>query len=119
MSLSFEATTAPKLGTPVRASTKWLSVAACETENDMGKDTLCHFWNQESENMAHFILNCKKVDGSRREILILQWLRKENEEEILGDLLFNTEEDDGQVEGKKEWLYNLWKARQAISNLEG
>ena len=64
--------------------------------------------------MAHFILNCRILDGTRREILILQRPRKENEEEILRDLLFNTEENDGEMERKKEWLYNLWKARQAI-----
>ena len=73
----------------------------------MSEDTTCHLCKEESENMAHFIMNCKKLDGTRREILILQQPRTENEEVIWIDLLLNIEENDGEMERKKEWLNNL------------
>ena len=51
--------------------------------------------------MAHFILNCRILDGTRREILILQRPRKENEEEILRDLLVTQKRMMGRWRGRR------------------
>ena len=56
-----------------------------------------------------------KEDRTAREFTILRIVleTKEKDEDTLKEFLFDTEQD-GKMEEKKAWLYELWKARQMI-----
>ena len=43
--------------------------------------------------MKHFILNCPKLEEERNNIRKIQRPREENEDKIIGDLLFDENEE--------------------------
>merc|ERR1712002_296297 len=54
------------------------------------ESTICELCKVEGENMEHFILKCRSLDGSR-EKNFLEKFKDMNNEDILGNLLFNYE----------------------------
>ena len=58
--------------------------------------------------MKHFILNCPKLEEERNKNRKIQRPREENEDKIMGDLLFDENEET------EEGLYNLWIKRKIL-----
>ena len=70
--------------------------------------TTCVMCEWEYENLAHFLLQCPAYREERRENLVLQQPYKENEDNIIGKLLFN-----GQyIEKNKKTIIKFWKIRE-------
>ena len=76
------------------------------------KETNCTLCRQEEENIVHFILTCPELAKIRSENYMKEFQQPyiENEDEIIGDLLFKTEN----MEEKKEVIYKLWITRKRI-----
>ena len=70
---------------------------------------LCH---EENEDFDHFMMKCNKTEKTRNLIPILQRPHKNKNDEFLGNFLFNTNQDWGDMERRKEWLYKMWKDRR-------
>ena len=90
-----------------------------------GKSThLMHFvvWRrsvlcqEETEDIEHFIMKCKKITEPRSQIKALQQPYGYRSEETLKEFLFNAEQGQVEMEMKKEWLYKLWSSRKRILN---
>ena len=54
--------------------------------NRKTQNVMCHHHN---EDLKHFLLHCPSLEILRMNILFLQKPRMENENKIMGDLLFN------------------------------
>ena len=57
----------------------------------------------------------QKTEEIRNQIPILQRPHNNNDE-FLRNFLFNTNQDWGDMERRKEWLYNMWKDRRKMLN---
>ena len=49
-------------------------------------------------------LNCPRVSQIRIEIMSLQCPQKEDGEEVLQDVVFDKDKNEGEIEEKKRWL---------------
>ena len=74
----------------------------------INESTICDLCCIEEENMAHFILKCKKLDSSRNSTLIDKF-KDMNENTKLGNILFNYEH----IETTKHMLECMWTDRKA------
>ena len=66
---------------------------------------------EETEDLEHFIMKCKQTGETRNQIPVLQRPHNQSKEDIMKDFLFTEEGQEG-AERRKEWLYELWKARK-------
>ena len=76
------------------------------------EETNCTLCGQEEENIVHFILTCPELANIRSENYMKEFQQPyiENKDEIIGDLLFKTEN----MEEKKEVIYKLWITKKKI-----
>jgi len=72
-----------------------------------GGDTRCTLCGEEVEDRKHVIMDCESLEEERREEVILQRPREENEEEILGRFLF---EREGQMK-RRAIFHRMWLSR--------
>ena len=75
------------------------------------KPTTCQLCKEETENLEHFIMECKQTGETRNQIPVLQRPHNHSKEDIMKDFLF-TEEGQECAERREEWLYELWRARK-------
>ena len=54
------------------------------------------------------MMKCNKTEETRK----LQRPHKSNNDEFLRSFLFNINQDWGDMERRKEWLYDMWKERR-------
>ena len=80
------------------------------------KSTVCKLCQEETEDIEHFIMKCKKLTEPRSQITALQQPYGYRSEETLKEFLFNAEQGQVEMEMKKEWLYKLWSSRKRILN---
>ena len=52
------------------------------------------------------------MEQARSEVVALQRPHNKDNEEILKQYLFNTEEEQESMERRKQWLYQLWRTRK-------
>ena len=71
------------------------------------ESTICDLCKVEGENLEHFVLKCRSLDASREKKFIEKF-KDMNNEDILGNLLFNYEN----IETTKVMLENLWRDRE-------
>ena len=71
------------------------------------ESTICELCKVEGENLEHFVLKCRNLDGSREKNFIEKF-KDMNNEDILGNMLFNYEN----IETTKKMLENLWRDRE-------
>ncbi len=64
--------------------------------------------DSELENLTHFLLQCPAYEIERKKILQIERLNTEEEEDILGELLFKEE----LIEETKPVIYEMWKKRE-------
>lgn len=76
--------------------------------------TLCRLCKKEVEDLAHFILECNKLNEVRTVIPSLQRPYKEDKNQVMRDFLFSTENEARDMEEKKLSLYELWRARKKM-----
>ena len=74
---------------------------------EIASSTICELCKVEVENLEHFILKCKSLDGNR-EKKFLEKFKDMNNEDILGNMLFNYEH----IENTKKMLEGLWRDRE-------
>ena len=58
------------------------------------------------------MMKCNKTEKTRNQIAILQRPHQNKNDEFLRNFLFNTNQDWGDMERRKEWLYKMWKDRR-------
>ena len=78
------------------------------------KETTCRLCGEETEDLGHFILICTKLSEIRSQISPLQRPYISDKSYILKTFVFDTEEDHDGMERRKEWLYQLWRARKKV-----
>ena len=71
------------------------------------ESTICELCKVEGENLEHFVLKCRNLDGSREKNFIEKF-KDMNNEDILGNMLFDYEN----IETTKKMLVNLWRDRE-------
>ena len=71
------------------------------------ESTECQLCKYEYEDLLHFLLHCPALEDARKEIIALQRPRRQNERNLIGDLLFNDHPE-------KEKLHKLWTRRKAL-----
>ena len=79
-----------------------------DRKRHVNEETKCQLCNHFYEDLKHFILNCPKLEEERNKIRKIQRPREENEDKIMGDLLFDENEET------EEGLYNLWIKRKIL-----
>ena len=67
----------------------------------VNQDTLYQLCQEQKEDLR---LNCPRVSQIRREIMSLQHPQKEDGEEVLQDVVFDKDKNEGEIEEKKRWL---------------
>ena len=72
-----------------------------------GENTACDLCNDENEDLAHFLLRCPEFAEERKKNPRLQQPYEENEEKIIGRLMFGED-----VEEMKKTIYAFWKIRE-------
>ena len=77
-----------------------------------GRTKECQLCHEENEDFDHFMMKCNKTEKTRNQIPILQRPHKNKNDEFLRNFLFNTNQDWGDMERRKEWLYKMWKDRR-------
>ena len=75
------------------------------TERDRGEDTKCMMCNENLEDLNHFMLWCTGYAEVRKEEPLLQQPFIEDEENLVGHLLFEKGEEI------KNILYKFWRIR--------
>ena len=85
-----------------------------DRQRHVHEKTLCRLCQKESEDLAHFVLRCPELNKTRQDIPQLQKPHKEDDNESLKDFLFNIEDNESEMEKKKEALIRLWKTRKSI-----
>lgn len=65
--------------------------------------------NSELENLNHFLLRCPAYANERKKILQTERLNTEEEEDIIGELLFEEEEF---IEETKTVIHEMWKKKE-------
>ena len=78
------------------------------------EETSYRLCRTETENLEHFILNCKNLMNVRNNVRNLQRPHAENKLQIMRDFLFNNDMWEEDEEERKESLYSLWKARKEM-----
>ena len=73
-----------------------------------GEDTKCNICGAETENLNHFLLWCPEYSEERRKYQIIQRPYIEEEENIIGDLLFK----DKNIKVAKIIINEIWKKRE-------
>ena len=71
------------------------------------EDKSCRGCGAREEDQGHFILECPRLEGMRREAVELQRPRREREEEDIGLFLFGEEN----VNRNRRILYRMWRER--------
>ena len=71
------------------------------------ESTICDLCKVEGENLEHFVLKCRSLEASREKKFIEKF-KDMNNEDILGNLLFNYEN----IGTTKVMLENLWRDRE-------
>ena len=71
-------------------------------------DTSCRLCGYEYEDLEHFLLDCKKLEGGRNKELIER--KMVNGEDTVGRLLFDFA--DGDLEELKRMLQEMWSIRK-------
>ena len=74
----------------------------------IGGEVKCDLCSAELEDLHHFILWCPGYLEERRKEPRLQQPYEEDEDKIIGNVLFAQEN----WEGPKEVIYRMWKARE-------
>ena len=72
-----------------------------------GKPT-CELCGAEREDLMHFILKCRPLEGKRRGVI--EKFRSDCDRDTLGALLFGTEGED--CEEVKSMMWDMWVERQ-------
>ena len=73
-----------------------------------GEETKCFMCEGENENLNHFILWCRGYEEERRGNLLTQQPYIEDEDKLIGELLFGEKKEE-----VKELIYKFWKKREA------
>ncbi len=71
-------------------------------------DTKCIFCDWTLENLTHFLLCCPGYSEIRQKSKVFQRPYIENEDNIIGQLLFN----ETNIQETKEIVYEMWKKRE-------
>lgn len=80
-----------------------------ERKRHRNESTECNLCNNENENLNHFLLHCPALEETRSKLDELQRPREEDENNIIGKLLFSDNPDE-------ENIYELWLARKRKMN---
>ena len=70
-------------------------------------DTKCELCDNENEDLTHFLIDCKKFDHLREERIMTKYY-VENKEQMIGKILFESEE----MEQTKSMIERMWKYRK-------
>ena len=70
-------------------------------------ETLCGLCGEEVENLGHFVLRCNELN--EMDVALVERMRRESEDEILGVLLFGGEV----VREVGIMIYRLWGERSS------
>ena len=88
-----------------RARTNCLRLG--DRNRHLGGEVSCFMCREGTEDLEHFILDCRELEGIRTGLTRLQRPRIENPKEILGEFLYGKEKKRGRDE-----LYKLWCERE-------
>ncbi|KAK4327080.1 hypothetical protein Pmani_002424 [Petrolisthes manimaculis] len=73
-----------------------------------GRETTCDMCGAPVEDLKHFILWCPEYQEERREETLMQQPYIEDEDRILGELLF----EEKNLKKTKEVFYKFWRKRE-------
>ena len=77
--------------------------------NQGHKDTSCKLCGEEYEDLTHFLIKCKGLEEQRNTQIILK-NKGSNDEDTVGNVLFDIEEQD--LEKTKKMLQRMWNKRK-------
>ena len=88
-----------------RARTNCLTLG--DRNRHQGQETDCFMCGQETEDIRHFILDCRELETVRETMTGLQRPRREDWMEVIGEFLYGEEKMRNRGE-----LYRLWRERE-------
>ena len=88
-----------------RARTNCLRLG--DRNRHVGGETECFICGEETEDLKHFILDCRGLETTRQTLTGLQRPRVEDWRVVVGEFLFGSE-----VGRNKRELYSLWRERE-------
>ena len=77
------------------------------------ESTICKMCNESDEDLFHFLLHCNKLDEIRRRRVELQRPIMESEIVVVGNFIFEEEE---QIDDKMKIVEQMWKLRLTLIN---
>lgn len=77
-------------------------------------DTKCELCEEEREDLTHFIIDCKELEGSRDKEIMKEHYDT-NKEEMIGKILHTKEK----IEAVKNMLEKMWNQRQIKRAIKG
>ena len=94
-----------------RARANILELNDRQRHNKVHKDTSCKMCGTEYEDLIHFMIKCKELEEERNIQLIMK-KKVNNDEDTVGNLLFDIEESD--FDTTKKMLQRMWNKRKII-----
>lgn len=76
-----------------------------------GKSEVCPYNDSDKETLEHFVLECRGYESIRRKFNILSSNENENKEELLAQILLFNVSNNKEMQEKKEYIKEIWKAR--------
>ena len=81
-----------------------------DRKRHINEDIKCNLCGHIKEDLAHFLLHCPKLESERSKINRLQRPRIEDENLVIGEILFNDEKTEAAN------LYRMWLKRKSLSD---
>ena len=88
-----------------RARTNCLKLG--DRNRHIGGETDCFMCREETEDLRHFILDCRELEATRLTVTALQRPRVEDWRVVIGEFLFGSEKEEN-----RKGLYELWRVRE-------
>ena len=73
-----------------------------------GGDTSCKLCGEEYEDLTHFMIRCRGLEGERNQQIVIK-NKEDNDEDTVGNILFEIDEKD--LEETKKMLKRMWNKR--------
>ena len=73
-----------------------------------GGDTSCKLCGEEYEDLTHFMIKCRGLEGERNQQIVIK-NKEDNDEDTVGNILFEIDEKD--LEETKKMLKRMWNKR--------
>merc|ERR1712030_156152 len=97
------------MGLLFRARANILDLNDRQRFNQGHKDTSCKLYEEEYEDLTDFLIKCKGLEEQRNTQIILK-NKGSNDEDTVGNVLFDIEEQD--LEKTKKMLQRMWNKRK-------